>query len=114
MMQKNHIIQQTGMLGSFPAATLSMLKTGIPSILQRLFLVKTYITHKISDKAALERFKSIPACWIYGIPGFMLIEGKSEQGRVLTPPPIFSINKLEASVEQLAPFWVSQLPQPLW
>jgi hypothetical protein len=36
------------------------LKTGIPSILQRSLLVKRPVTHKIPDKAALERFGSIP------------------------------------------------------
>jgi hypothetical protein len=60
MLQKNHIIQQTGMLEKLSSGHLPTLKTGIPSILQRSLLVKRPVTHKIPDKAALERFGSIP------------------------------------------------------
>ena len=60
MLQKKHIIQQTGMLEKLSIGHLPMLKTGIPSILQRSLLVKRPVTHKIPDKAALERFGSIP------------------------------------------------------
>jgi len=61
MLQKNYIIQQTGMLEKLSSGHLSTLKTGIPSILQRSLLVKRLVTHKIPNKAALERFGSIPA-----------------------------------------------------
>jgi hypothetical protein len=39
MLQKSHIIQQTGMLVKLSSGHLFMLKTGIPSILQRPPLV---------------------------------------------------------------------------
>jgi hypothetical protein len=60
MLQKNHIIQQTGMLEKLSSGPLPSLKAGIPSILQRSLLVKRRVTHKIPNKAALERFGSIP------------------------------------------------------
>jgi hypothetical protein len=60
MLQKDHIIQQTGMLEKLSSGHLPTLKTGIPSILQRSLLVKKRVTHKIPNKAALERFGSIP------------------------------------------------------
>jgi hypothetical protein len=60
MLQKSHIIQQTGMLVKLSSGHLFMLKTGIPSILQRPPFVKTRVTHKIPNKTALERFGSIP------------------------------------------------------
>ncbi len=60
MLQKNHIIQQTGMLEKLSSGYLPTLKTGIPSILQRPLLVKNCVTHKIPNKAALEKFGSIP------------------------------------------------------
>jgi len=61
MLQKNHIIQQTGMLEKLSSGHLLTLKTGIPGILQRSLLVKKRVTHKIPNKAALKRFGSIPA-----------------------------------------------------
>jgi hypothetical protein len=39
MLQKNHIIQQTGMLEKLSGGHLLTLKTGIPGILQRSLLV---------------------------------------------------------------------------
>jgi predicted alpha/beta-fold hydrolase len=60
MLQKNHIIQQTGMLEKLSSGHLQTLKTGVPSILQKPPLVKTRVTHKIPNKAALERFGNIP------------------------------------------------------
>ena len=60
MLQKKHIIQQTGMLEKLSSGHLPTLKTGIPSILQRSLVVKRRVTHKIPNKAALERFGSIP------------------------------------------------------
>ena len=48
------------MLEKLSSGHLPMLKTGILSILQRPPLVKTRVTHKIPNKAALERFGSIP------------------------------------------------------
>jgi hypothetical protein len=60
MLQKNHIIQQTGMLKKLSSGHIYTLKLGIPSILQRPSLVKTRFTHKIPNEAALERFGSIP------------------------------------------------------
>jgi len=56
---KNHIIQQTEMLEKLSSGHLFMLKMGISSILQRPPFVKTLVTHKIPNKAALERFGSI-------------------------------------------------------
>jgi hypothetical protein len=47
MLQKSHIIQQTGMLVKLSSGHLFMLKTGIPSILQRPPLVKTRVIHKL-------------------------------------------------------------------
>jgi len=60
MLQKNHIIQRTGMLEKLSSGHLPTLKKEIQSILRRPPLVKTRVTHKIPNKAALERFGSIP------------------------------------------------------
>jgi hypothetical protein len=60
MLQKTHTIQQTGMLRKLSSGHLETLKMGIPSICQRSLLVKRRVTHKIPNKAALERFGSIP------------------------------------------------------
>jgi hypothetical protein len=48
------------MLRKLSSGYLSTLKTGILSILQRSFSAKKRVTPKISDKAALEGFGSIP------------------------------------------------------
>jgi hypothetical protein len=60
MLQKNHIIRQTGMLEKLSNGLLLTFKTEISSILQRSLLIKKRVTHKIPNKAALERFGSIP------------------------------------------------------
>jgi hypothetical protein len=60
MLQKTQTIQQTGMLKKLSSGYLETLKMGIPNILQRPPFVKTHFTHKILNKAALERFGSIP------------------------------------------------------
>jgi hypothetical protein len=60
MLQKNYIIQQTGMLKKLSSGHILTLKMGNPSILQKSLLVKRRITHKIPNKAALERFGNIP------------------------------------------------------
>jgi len=59
MLQKAYTIQQTGMLKKLSSGHHETLDTGIPSILQRFPFVKTHFTHKIPNKAALERFGSI-------------------------------------------------------
>jgi len=48
------------MLEKLSSGPLPSLKAGILSILQRSLLVKRRVTHKIPNKAALERFGSIP------------------------------------------------------
>jgi len=48
------------MLKKLSSGHLETLKMGIPSILQRPLFVKALFTHKILNKAALERFGSIP------------------------------------------------------
>jgi hypothetical protein len=48
------------MLEKLSSGHLETLKMGIPSILQRPLFVETHFTHKIPNKAALERFGSIP------------------------------------------------------
>jgi hypothetical protein len=48
------------MLEKLSSGHLDELNTGIPSILQRPPFVKTRFTHKITNKAALDRFGSIP------------------------------------------------------
>ena len=48
------------MLEKLSSGHLPTLKTEIPSILKRPPLVKTRVTHKIPNNAALERFGSIP------------------------------------------------------
>ena len=47
------------MLEKLSSGHLPTLKTGIPSILQRSLVVKRRVTHKIPNKAALEKFGSI-------------------------------------------------------
>jgi hypothetical protein len=48
------------MLEKLSSGHLTTLNTGIPSILQKPLLVKRRNTLKIPNKAALERFESIP------------------------------------------------------
>jgi len=58
MLQRTQTIQQTGMLKKLSSGHLFALKTKVPSILQWPPLVKARVTHKIPNKAALERFGS--------------------------------------------------------
>jgi hypothetical protein len=48
------------MLEKLSSGLLRTFKTEISSILQRSLLIKKRVTHKIPNKAALERFGSIP------------------------------------------------------